>query len=259
MAADVWGLAGRRALVTGATSGIGAACARALAGAGCRVVVSGRDAGRGEAVCREIAAAGGEAHFVAADLRASEAAEGLVAAALERLGGLDVLVNAAGVIHRRDAPSTTDEAWRETLAVNLDAVFYACRAAWPVMLGQGGGVIVTVASDASMIGAPRMAAYCASKGAVLQLTRAMALDGARRGIRVNAVCPDEVATPMLESEARQLGRDPEAFLAEAAEGIPLGRIAAPEEVADAVLFLASERARFVTGTGLVLDGGVTAR
>ncbi len=247
---------GKSVLVTGATSGIGAAAARAFAAAGARVLFTGRSLSRGAAVAASI---DGDAQFVAADLLDAGACARLVAEAVSRFGGLDVLVNNAGVIHRVSAPETSDEQWRETMAINVDAVFYLCRAAIPVMEKQGGGAIVNVASDASLIAAPDMAAYCASKGAVLQLTRAMAIDHAAQGIRVNAVCPDNVDTPMLEEEARQLGAAYGDYLAAADAAIPLGRVAQPEDVADAVLFLASDRAAMITGIGLPVDGGVTAQ
>ena len=245
-------------LVTGSTSGIGAAAARRFGAAGGRVVISGRHSERGNAVVDEITAAGGDAHFIAADLGESSACDRLVAAAVERLGRLDVLVNAAGVIFRADALETSDAAWRETMAVNVDAVFYLSRAAVRVMKPQGGGAIVNVASTASLSASDGMAAYCASKGAVMLLTRAMARDHGGHGIRVNAVCPGDVITPMLEDEAHQIGMEPAAMYAMSVAGTPLGRIGVPEDIAGAILFLASDDASLVTGAGLVLDGASSA-
>ena len=245
-------------LVTGSTSGIGAAAARRFGAAGGRVVISGRHRERGNAVVDEITAAGGDAHFIAADLGESSACDRLVAAAVERLGRLDVLVNAAGVIFRADALETSDAAWRETMAVNVDAVFYLSRAAVRVMKPQGGGAIVNVASTASLSASDGMAAYCASKGAVMLLTRAMARDHGGHGIRVNAVCPGDVITPMLEDEAHQIGMEPAAMYAMSVAGTPLGRIGVPEDIAGAILFLASDDAALVTGAGLVLDGASSA-
>lgn len=245
-------------LVTGSTSGIGAAAARRFGAAGGRVVISGRHGERGNAVVDEITAAGGDAHFIAADLGESSACDRLVAAAVEHLGRLDVLVNAAGVIFRADALETSDAAWRETMAVNVDAVFYLSRAAVRVMKPQGGGAIVNVASTASLSASDGMAAYCASKGAVMLLTRAMARDHGGHGIRVNAVCPGDVITPMLEDEAHQIGMEPAAMYAMSVAGTPLGRIGVPEDIAGAILFLASDDASLVTGAGLVLDGASSA-
>jgi NAD(P)-dependent dehydrogenase (short-subunit alcohol dehydrogenase family) len=240
-------------LVTGATSGIGDAVARRFAEAGATLVLSGRNAERGEALARDIGA-----HFMAGDLTDPAFADRLVAETVDRHGRIDVLVNNAGIVYRRTVADMSDEEWRETMAVNVHAVFFLCRAAIPIMRNQGGGAIVNMSSDAAFIGASAMPAYCASKAAVLQMTRAMALDHARENIRINAVCPDMVRTPMLAGEARQMGSDPESYFAAGAEGIPMGRIGEPEEVADAVLYLASERSSFVTGAGLLVDGGVTA-
>ena len=244
-------------LITGATSGIGAAAARRFGAAGGRLVISGRNSERGAAVADEIAAAGGEAHFIAAELGDSAACNQLVAAAVERFGRLDVLVNAAGVIFRKDAE------WRETMTTNVDAVFYLSRAALRVMKPQARingirGSIVNVASTASLGAANGMAAYCASKGAVMLLTRAMARDHGGDGIRINAVCPGDVITPMLEDEAHQIGMDPAAMYAQSVTGTPLGRIGVPEDIAGAILFLASDDASLITGASLVLDGASSA-
>lgn len=249
---------GKGILITGATSGIGAAAARRFGAAGGRVVISGRNEDRGAAVAGEITAAGGEAHFIAADLGCSSACDQLVTAAAERLGRLDVLVNAAGVIFRKNAAETSDDEWRETMATNVDAVFYLSRAAVALMKPQGGGVIVNVASTASLYGADGMAAYCASKGAVMLLTRAMARDHGGDGIRINAVCPGDVITPMLEDEAHQIGMEPADMYAQSVAGTPLGRIGVPEDIAGSILFLASDDAGLVTGAGLVLDGASSA-
>ena len=221
--------------------------------------MSGRDEARGDAVAGAITAAGGEASFMAADLKDPAACDRLVDQAAERLGGLDVLVNGAGVIHRKTADRTTDDEWRDTMAVNVDAVFYLSRAAVRLMKPRGGGVIINIASNASLVGATDIAAYCASKGAVMQMTRAMALDHAADGIRVNAVCPGDVITPMLEAEARSLGYEPEDYYAESAAGTPLGRIGVPEDIAGAILFLASDASSLMTGAGIVLDGGYSVQ
>jgi meso-butanediol dehydrogenase/(S,S)-butanediol dehydrogenase/diacetyl reductase len=180
-----------------------------------------------------------------------------VEAADRAFGGLDVLVNNAGIIHMADVVETTDGVWRDTMAVNLDAVFYLCRAAIPVMRAQGGGAIVNVASNWAVVAAKRAAAYCASKAAVVQLTKALAIDHAGDHIRVNAVCPGDTDTPMFDV-GLEPGEDPLESRRLAAETIPLGRIAQPGEIARAVLFLASDASSFTTGTSLLVDGGYTA-
>jgi len=248
----------RIALVTGATSGIGAAIARELAAAGHAVMLAGRDAARGNAVRDELAQAGSPAALWLGALGASAACAALMAETVAAFGGLDVLVNNAGLIHRASAEVTSDAQWRETMALNLDAVFYLSRAAVPVMRARGGGAIVNIASDWGLVGAPGAAAYCASKGAVVQLTRAMALDHARDGIRVNAVCPGDTDTPMLNAEAVQAGLDPDAARRAAAAQSPTGRLTTPQEVAKLVAFLVSEPARQITGAAIPIDAGNTA-
>jgi meso-butanediol dehydrogenase/(S,S)-butanediol dehydrogenase/diacetyl reductase len=249
---------GKTALVTGATSGIGAAIALELAGQGHAVMLAGRDPARAAAMEQRIAAAGGRAASWLGDLSASAPCQALVEATLARFGGLDVLVNNAGIIHRGTAEETTDAQWAETLAVNVSAVFYLSRAALPALRARGGGVIVNIASDWGLVGGKRALAYCASKGAVVQLTRAMAIDHAHENIRVNAVCPGDTDTPMLDAEAVQQGKDPAESRREMATSAPLGRIAAPEEVAKLTAFLVSDGAAYMTGAAVAIDGGNTA-
>lgn len=249
---------GTAVLVTGGTSGIGAAIARAFGDAGASVLLTGRDAERGGEMAADIVSDGGAAEFMAADVTDKGACGRLVDTALDRFGRLDVLVNNAGIIHSGDTVETTDEQWNETIAVNLTAAFRMSRAAIPAMRKQGGGAIVNIASDWALVGGRRAVAYCASKGGLLMMTKAMALDHAQENIRVNAVCPTEIMTPMLTGEFRADGVSDEEGLAALAETIPMGRVGTPEEVARAVLFLASEQASFVTGVGLPVDGGMTA-
>lgn len=252
------GLAGKAVLVTGATSGIGAQCARAFAREGAKLMLTGRNAERGEALAAELAGGDASACFVPSELGGAGAADVLVAECAEKLGSLDVLVNSAGVIHHRNAPETSDEEWEETIAVNLSAVFYLSRAAVREMVPAGGGVIVNIASTWGIVAGERVAAYCASKGAVIALTRAMAVDHAREKVRVNAVCPGAVDTPMLVNEARQVGMAPDEGRRVWAADAPNRRLASPEEIADAVVFLASERARHIHGIALPVDGGAIA-
>ncbi len=241
-------------LVTGASSGIGRAIARAFAGAGYGVMAAGRDAGR----LAEATAGLDNVQRHVGDLGDPAACCALVAETEAAFGRLDVLVNNAGIIHRATAEETSDSQWRETMAVNLDAVFYLARAALPALRRRGGGSIINIASDWGLRGGARAAAYCASKGAVVQLTRAMALDHAGEGIRVNAICPGDVNTPMLTAEALQRGLDPVAALATSAADSPNGRVTEPEEVAALALFLASDAAPAITGTALPIDGGASA-
>jgi meso-butanediol dehydrogenase / (S,S)-butanediol dehydrogenase / diacetyl reductase len=247
--------ANKAVLVTGSTSGIGEACARVFAESGAGVMVSGRDRERGERVVAAIAARGGRAQFIAADLREAGACERLIAETVERLGGLHVLVNNAGILYTATAPETSDEQWLDTMAVNVNALFYLSRAAVKHMKSAGGGVIVNVASEWGLNGEPRHVAYCASKGAVVQITRCMALDHAADNIRVNSVCPGEIHTRMVDEILATRGGDAAANLRELAAGIPMRRLAQPVEVARCVHFLASDHASYVTGTNLSVDGG----
>ncbi len=245
----------RVVLVTGSTTGIGEACARLFAAGGDCVMVSGRNDAAGAAVVHDIRAAGGEADYLHADLRVPGAADALVGATIAAAGRLDVLVNNAGILYTADAPHTSDEQWLDTMAVNVNALFFASRAAVRQMILQGGGVIVNVASEWGLNGEPRHVAYCASKGAVVQITRCMALDHARDHIRVNAVCPGEIHTRMVDDILAGKGGDPAANLRDLAAGIPMRRLASPIEVARCVRFLASDEASYVTGVNLPVDGG----
>ena len=243
-------LAGKVALITGATSGIGMATARLFAERGAKVLLSGRNAEAGVALASEL---GG--HFLAADVAAPGTAAALVDWALRCHGRIDVLVNNAGILFRGDSQDCTDAQWDAVLAVNVTAVFRLSRAVVPVMVGQGGGAIVNVASDWGLIGAQKAIAYGTSKGAIVQLTRSMAADHARQGIRVNAVCPGDTDTPMLHILA---GPEREKQLRAMAEAIPLGRIGQPKDAAAAIAFLASDDASFITGAMLPVDGGNSA-
>ena len=241
------------ALVTGASSGIGAATAIAFAEAGWEVMAAGRDEGRLE----EVADVSDSIAIWTGDLTESDDCEELIADTIDEFGSLDCLVNSAGVIVRANVADTSDEDWRFTMGINVDAPFYLSRAALPHLL-QTTGSIVNIASDWGLKGGDRAAAYCASKGAIVQLTRAMAIDHARDGLRVNAVCPGDIDTPMLTNEADDKDIDLEDFLAQAAEESPNGRIGMPEEVAALILFLASDAATHITGSAIPIDGGGSA-
>lgn len=241
------------ALVTGASSGIGAATAIAFAEAGWEVMAAGRDEGRLE----EVADVSDSIAIWTGDLTESDDCEELIADTIDEFGSLDCLVNSAGVIVRANVADTSDEDWRSTMGINVDAPFYLSRAALPHLL-QTTGSIVNIASDWGLKGGDRAAAYCASKGAIVQLTRAMAIDHARDGLRVNAVCPGDIDTPMLTNEADDKDVDLDEFLAQAAEESPNGRIGTPEEVASLILFLASDAATHITGTTIPIDGGGSA-
>jgi len=247
-------LAGRRALITGASAGIGAATAHLFAAEGARLVLAADDESGLHAEVRAIREAGGSAEAIAGDLADRDFCRCLVRRAVSRLGGLDIVVNNAGVNRRGTAEETADADWDLVMAVNLTAPFLIARAAIPALRASGGGVIVNTASELAFIGTTRAAAYCASKGGVIQLTRAMALDHAAEGIRVNAICPGPVDTALL----RSFRDDPAGEIAAIAEATPLRRVGRPDEIARAILFLAGDDASFMTGAALIVDGGATA-
>jgi len=240
-------------LVTGASSGIGAAIAIAFAEDGWDVMAAGRDEGRLE----EVADVSEKIVTWSGELATSEDCDELMADTIDEFGQLDCLVNNAGVIVRASAAETSDEDWRSTMAINLDVPFYLSRAALPSLL-RSEGSIINIASDWGLGGGERAAAYCASKGGIVLLTKAMAKDHAGEGLRVNAICPGDVDTPMLAAEADEQGMDLDEFLEEAAEQSPNGRVGTPEEVAALALFLSSDIASHITGTAIPINGGGTA-
>ncbi len=250
-------LADKVALITGGTSGIGRATAVLFAQEGARVAITGRNEVRGREVMAEIEQAGGAATFVRSDVRFAEECHRAVEETLRAFGGLDILFNNAGVFYPNTVLAGTEEEWDLTLDINLKGTYLMSKYALPTMIAQGSGVIINNASNWGLVGGPKAAAYCASKGGVVLLTKAMALDHAGQGIRINCICPGDVLTPMLTEEARRLGVAWETYLAAAAD-CPMGRVGRPEEVAKAVLFLASDDSSFMTGTALVADGGFTA-
>jgi meso-butanediol dehydrogenase / (S,S)-butanediol dehydrogenase / diacetyl reductase len=248
----------RVAIVTGGASGIGLATATRLVREGARVAVVDRV--EPEKAARAIEAAGGKVWGVLADVADETQVRAMVDEVLSRALRVDVLINAAGIGSPR--PVTIDEAtaaeWQEVCAVNLTGTFLCCRAVIPAMRRGGGGAIVNVASELGLVGSPRSAMYSATKGAIVQLTRALAVDHAADHIRVNCVCPGPVDTPLLRRGIERAA-DPEAKLLSEIGSTLLGRLGRPEEIASVIHFLASDEASFVTGSIVVADGGVTAR
>jgi 2-keto-3-deoxy-L-fuconate dehydrogenase len=235
---------GKRALVTGAGSGIGEAVARGLHAEGAAVLLADVRARAVEAIAVEL---GDRATAMELDVR-DETAVSLVT------GDIDVLANVAGVGSTTTAPDTTLEVWEAVFAVNARGTFLCCKHAIPAMIDRGGGSIVNMASVAGLIGLRNRAAYCASKGAVVALTRALAVDHVADGVRVNAVCPGTVDSPWVRRLVEEAGESLEDMRARQ----PMGRLGDVDEIAAAVLYLASDDAAFVTGTAFVIDGGLTA-
>ena len=242
------------ALITGGTSGIGKCTVELFAAEGAKVAFTGRRSQLGEQLAQQT-----RGLYIQADHRQMEDCRRAVDETVAKLGRIDILFNNAGIVARGTAETTSDEDWENTMQLNITAVWRMSRLVLPVMRLQGGGVIVNNASDWAFVGAPGVVAYCTSKGAVMQMTRAMAMDHAAENIRINAVCPGDTfverwvrdgfyegSGPISEEEARQTD-------------LPIGRVAETIEIARAVLFLASDESSFMTGSALVVDGGNTAR
>lgn len=247
-------LENKNAIVTGGAGGIGRATSLAFAAEGASVAVVDLNAEAAEAVAQEIRAAGGTAVAIAADVSNEDDIVRVVETAKDSFGGIDVVFNNAGIIRRTTAVETTVEEWDRVFGVNVRAIFLMCKHVVPIMKANGGGSIVNTGSGWGLKGGGQAISYCASKGAVVNMTRALAIDHGPDGIRVNSVNPGDVDTGMLRDEARQLGQDQTGFLAEAAER-PLNRMGQPSEIAAAVVWLASDEASYVTGAALVVDGG----
>ncbi len=247
------------AIITGGAMGIGAATARLFAAEGAQVVIGDVADEPSQQIVAAIAAAGGRAVCYHVDVRHPDEVEKLISGGIDSFGGLDILINNAGVAPAKSTTETTLAEWERVLGINLTGAWLCARAAIPAMIRRGGGVIVNVASNAGLVGFPNLAAYCASKGGLIQLTKAMALDCVAQGIRVNAICPGHTRTPMGNGFIAAQP-DPAAFVRDFVNvQHPIGRMAEAAEVAHAILFLASSDSSFVTGSILAADGGYTAR
>ncbi|MFN8591028.1 MAG: SDR family NAD(P)-dependent oxidoreductase [Thermomicrobiales bacterium] len=247
---------GARAIVTGGAQGIGEATARVLAQRGARVLVADLNLAGATAVAESIVAAGGEARACQVDVVDARSCAAMVDAAITAWGGVDILVNSAGVLARLNVPDTPEEVWDRVMAVNVKGTFLPCKFAIPVMERQGRGSIVNLASGAALVGNANLAVYGASKGAVLILTKCMAADHAASGIRVNCVCPGNIDTEMNRAFFRA-SDNPEEARRQAENMAPLGRLGTAEEVAEQIAFLCSDACAFMTGAAIVLDGGLT--
>jgi NAD(P)-dependent dehydrogenase (short-subunit alcohol dehydrogenase family) len=250
-------LKGKIALITGGASGIGRATVILFAQEGAAVVIVDIDTKAGESAAQEAQAAGGPAIFVKCDVTKAKECQDAVEATVTAFGGLDILFNNAGIIRRATVLTTTEAEWDRVMDVNIKSIFLMSRFAIPYMIKRGGGSIINTSSGWGLKGGGNAVSYCASKGAVTNMTRAMAIDHGKDNIRINAICPGDTDTPMLQDEASQLDQDYDQFLAESAQR-PLRRYAQPIEIARSVLFLASEAASFVTGAALAVDGGGSA-
>jgi meso-butanediol dehydrogenase / (S,S)-butanediol dehydrogenase / diacetyl reductase len=248
----------RAAVITGAGSGIGRAMALLFASEGARVLAADVNGKAAERTAREIAEAGGTGAAMTVDVVVPEQVRAMVERARQLYGRIDILCNNAGIGSTTDVVGCEPDEWDRVMTVNVKSVYLGCKYAIPHMVAQGGGVIVNTASVAGMVGIVKRASYSASKGAVIALTRQVAIDFVEQGIRVNCLCPGTVDSPWV---GRLLGQadDPAAARASLVARQPMGRLGTPEEVAAAALYLASDDAAFITGTGLVIDGGLTAR
>jgi NAD(P)-dependent dehydrogenase (short-subunit alcohol dehydrogenase family) len=242
------------ALITGGTSGIGEATAVLFAKQGAKVAITGRNEKRGHAVVAKITNDGGKAIFIRTDVRKADDCRRAVDETLGAFGGLDILFNNAGVFYPHTILDCTEEEWDLQMDINLKGTFLMSKAALPHMIEQHRGVIINNSSGWGIAGGDAAVAYCASKGGVVLLTKAMAIDHGRQGIRVNCICPGDVDTPMLPEDARLRGLKWEDYLAGCANR-PMGRIGTADEIAKAALFLASDDSSFMTGAALVVDGG----
>ena len=253
-AVQLLSLEGRVALVTGGASGIGRGIAVRLAEMGAFVAVLDIDESKGHKTVEEMKGRSGNAVFLRCDVQGVTDCRRAVESVIARWNKIDILCNCAGIAIRKDVVELTENEWDLALDVTLKGIYLLAHEVIPHMIRNGGGSIINVGSGWSLKGGPRAASYCAAKGGVVNLTRAMAIDHGKHSIRVNCVCPGDVDTPMLRSECDQLGADPATFMREAANR-PLARIGTPDDIANAVLFLVSPMSNWITGAALVADGG----
>jgi 3-oxoacyl-[acyl-carrier protein] reductase len=244
-------------MITGAGSGIGRATAIAFARSGAQVVAIDFNAAELEKTRWLLEQEGKNCHAIAADVSREAEVADAIGQTVEQFGRLDVLHNNAGISILKLVTETTESELDRLLGVNFKGVFFGCKYAIPPMLRQGGGVIINTASELAIVAQPLYTAYCATKGAVLSLTRALAVEWAAQGIRVNAICPGPIDTPMLHAEFDQ-SADPQIEKQAVVQTIPVGRLGVPEEIADVAVFLASDEARFMHGAAVTVDGGKTA-
>jgi meso-butanediol dehydrogenase/(S,S)-butanediol dehydrogenase/diacetyl reductase len=250
-------LLGKVAFISGGGTGIGRACALAFAREGAKVAVAGRRSAPLDAVVGEIVAAGGEAQAVRCDVTERASVESAIRSAVERFGGLSTVVNSAGALMAGDAEGTSDDEWHRLIAINLTGTFYVSRATVPELRRGGGGSIINMGSIFGLIAMKQRVAYAASKGGVTLLTKAMALDHAREGIRVNCICPAIVETELIQDLFAKMP-DAENVRKMRAEQIPQGRFGRPEEIANLAVFLASDESPWLTGAAIPIDGGLSA-
>jgi NAD(P)-dependent dehydrogenase (short-subunit alcohol dehydrogenase family) len=245
------------ALITGGTSGIGEATALLFAREGAKVAVTGRSEERGQKVVQQINGSGGDAILIRTDVRLAADCQRAVNATVNAFGRLDILFNNAGVFYAHTALDCSEEEWDLQIDINLKGTFLMSKFVVPVMIAQGSGVIINNSSGWGLVGGDKAVAYCASKGGVVLLTKAMAIDHGRQGIRVNCICPGDVETPMLPEDAKFRGLNWEEYIAGCAQR-PMGRVGTADEIAKVALFLASDESSFMTGAAIAVDGGGTA-